>query len=277
MAEDTGTGGLDVTPRGEGGDGGQVEHRTTGGSDSLLPHWLSWLNEGPLRGWFVPLAMCVLMVALLRRFDGDVLAWISVEKLPGDVKRELSAWQQYGQGVCVFVIGGIVWSLDPGRRRRLWDYVAALAVTGLVVLAAKMLIGRGRPKFGDPDLFLGPLGTHPMPSKDGGPPVLMHAWEIGKGISSDLWSMPSSHTAYAVATSVCVGMMYPRLRWLVVPLAAIVAFGRLVFDAHFLTDVLVGAVVGFAVARGVMRAGLGQHVALWVGLLKPTGGLTGVR
>jgi hypothetical protein len=87
-----------------------------------------------------------------------------------------------------------------------------------------------------------------------------HAWEIGSGISSDLWSMPSSHTVYAAALAVCLSRMYPRLTPIVTVLACIVGLARVLLQAHWASDVFVGAALGLIVAPRAMDGRWGQRV-----------------
>ncbi len=219
------------------------------------------------RSWFLPLLIAVTLVFLLNKYDAPVNTWLTgspatatqpaiagiIERLPGDVRRELHAWQQFGQGTSIVVTIILIWMLDPKNRPRLFDLGVILALVGLLSTAGKMLIGRPRPKYNDPERFIGPFGMYPVEQK-GGTPILAHAWEMGKGISSDLWSMPSSHTAFAAAFASFLATLYPRVKWLMLALAAIVAFGRLIFDAHYPTDVIVGGIIGWSAATIVAQA-----------------------
>lgn len=213
------------------------------------------------KSWFLPLVIAVALVFLLIPFDAPVNAWLTgapatatqaatrplLERLPGDVRRELNAWQQFGQGTSIAVIVLIIWLLDPRNRPRLFDLGVILATIGIVATAGKLLIGRPRPKYNDPERFVGPLGMYPVDQKSG-PPILAHAWDLGKSISSDLWSMPSSHTAFAAGVASFLATLYPKLKWLMLALACIVGCGRLLFDAHYPTDVIVGGIIGWSAA-----------------------------
>ena len=64
----------------------------------------------------------------------------------------------------------------------------------------------------------------------------------------DRFSFPSGHTLHAVVFSLVATAYYPALGWLVWPFTALVAASRLVLGLHYVSDVLVGALLGAAVA-----------------------------
>lgn len=60
----------------------------------------------------------------------------------------------------------------------------------------------------------------------------------------DRFSFPSGHTLHAVVFSAVATAYYPALGWLVWPFTALVALSRLVLGLHYVSDVLVGALLG---------------------------------
>lgn len=209
--------------------------------------------------WAV-LSIAAISAAVVFPFDGpiyDAMRGLGM-KLGGDIVRELEAVQQFGGVSSLIIVGVVIWLMDPARRARLLDLLAAVVCTGVAVQLAKMVIGRPRPKFDDAGMVLWPFGRYPMPEAD--PPGVYHAWEVWKDISSDLWSMPSSHTSAAVALAVFLGVVYPRVRPLAVFLAATVGVSRVLLGAHYPADVLVGAGVGFFVAHAAVSGCWGQRV-----------------
>lgn len=64
----------------------------------------------------------------------------------------------------------------------------------------------------------------------------------------DRFSFPSGHTLHAVVFSLVATAHYPALGWLVWPFTAMVAASRLVLGLHYMSDVLMGALLGAAVA-----------------------------
>ena len=185
---------------------------------------------------------------LIRRLD---------DHLSGDLYRELKALQQYGQGSCMVIAAILIWRLDPKRWWRLADLALATGAVLAVAFALKLLTGRARPRHEDPWAFVGPFGTY---EGEGG--------EILTTFSgNDLGSMPSTHTAAAVVLSVFLAMLYPRLRELAIALAALVGVCRIIWGAHYPTDVLVGALVALAIAPPIIRSYAGVGVLDWMGRL----------
>lgn len=215
----------------------------------------------PPRMWTVALALLVLAGAAIP-FDGaisDAAEWLRT-RLGGDAKRELEALQQYGQFTSIVILSVGFVLLQPWRARRLLDLAGATGLTWVVTMALKMLVGRPRPRFDDPWVILGPLGRYQVSPEAG----MRHAWEVWAPISSDLWSMPSSHTAFAVMCSVFLASMAPRLAPLLWVLAGMVGVGRVLFGGHYPSDVLAGAAVGWVCAWMVVRHSAGVRGVDWV-------------
>lgn len=64
----------------------------------------------------------------------------------------------------------------------------------------------------------------------------------------DKYSFPSGHTLHAVNFAIQMTVFAPVLAWVVVPFAVLVALSRMVLGLHYLSDVLVGAVIGAVLA-----------------------------
>jgi membrane-associated phospholipid phosphatase len=57
-------------------------------------------------------------------------------------------------------------------------------------------------------------------------------------------SLPSGHTTTAFAFSVALAIMMPKFRYLFLGLAALAGLSRIALQKHYLSDVLVGALIG---------------------------------
>ena len=130
------------------------------------------------------------------------------------------------------VLIGIGLAADLASRRR-FPLGAVLAgasylVATVLANALKDVFDRPRPSLVDPNV-------HP----------LVHVPGTG--------AMPSGHAAGAFAAAVAVGLVHPRLRWPLIALAALIALSRVWLGVHYLSDVLVGAALGGAVALGLWK------------------------
>jgi hypothetical protein len=133
----------------------------------------------------------------------------------------------------VGVAGGsalIGWLTEDQRAREISiDSGEAVLVSGLLTGAMKEMTGRSRPRDAG-----GPFSFHPFSGND---------------------SFPSGHTTTAFALASVVSEHFENRLWVAVPLyglAGLVALARTRADAHFASDVLVGAAIGTASGRRIV-------------------------
>lgn len=222
---------------------------------------MEWCLAPTRRYWAGGLLLAAVATPLAMPFDPDIRdGLMSVYgSMGGDVRREIGAWQQYGALVSVLVIALVIIKLDPGKVRRLADLALASVLTATITLVLKIFIGRPRPKYDDPFTFLWPGGQYPI-VRDG-KPVL--AGTLDPSAGSELWSMPSSHTSAAAALTVFIITLYPQLRWIAIALLVIVIIGRTTLGnppAHWPSDVIAGAALGWLIAGIVMHHSLGTRL-----------------
>ena len=152
----------------------------------------------------------------------------------GDVKRETRWLAQYGQVASTITAALLVWRMDTAPERRLAPVavVAASSLAGLAAFVLKRLVGRVRPGRPQAGRFLGPSLKHENYRE----------------------SFPSSHSACAVGLSAALASLYPQGAVVFWALAVTCAILRYLLDAHWPSDVLGGAALGYGMAHLVMRA-----------------------
>ena len=64
----------------------------------------------------------------------------------------------------------------------------------------------------------------------------------------DHFSFPSGHTLHAVMTTIVLGYIQPLMLFIMLPFTILVALSRMVLGLHYPSDVIVGALIGTAVA-----------------------------
>lgn len=87
---------------------------------------------------------------------------------------------------------------------------------------------------------------------------------------SDWWtdqglSFPSGEATIAFALATAVTCAWPGTGWLMFPLALLCTLGRLVQGSHHLSDVLIGALLGWSIARTIYPRALDWMNALFGG------------
>jgi undecaprenyl-diphosphatase len=141
----------------------------------------------------------------------------------------LSAWWMKG---VAFVAVGAVGDVRARRPVPIATLVAAISVGigSILVALIKESVDRARPEHADPTIEAA-VATPGSPS------------------------FPSGHTATAFAAAAVVGAIYPRLRWPLFALAALVGLSRIYLGVHFALDVVAGAMLGISIGLGLVWAG----------------------
>lgn len=127
-------------------------------------------------------------------------------------------------------------AVERARRaaRRAWYLVVAPLAGGLVAEVMKLLLRRERPNVLEGDYSFRAWSDHPFSTSG-------LAW-------------PSSHTMVAFAAATALSRLFPRARWVWYFLAAGCGITRLLAHAHFFSDVMMGAFLGWSMGWGVFLA-----------------------
>ncbi|MBI1896580.1 MAG: phosphatase PAP2 family protein [Acidobacteria bacterium] len=81
--------------------------------------------------------------------------------------------------------------------------------------------------------------------------IAPHAWS--KLLPPDQFSFPSGHTITAFSVAVALSLFYPSLMIGLLFCAFSIAISRILLGMHFLSDVVVGALIGTALAFASFR------------------------
>lgn len=71
----------------------------------------------------------------------------------------------------------------------------------------------------------------------------------------DRYSFPSGHTLQAVLMTTLALAFFPMLAYLLVPFTICVALSRVILGLHYPTDVVVGALIGWSLAKLALSLG----------------------
>jgi lipid A 4'-phosphatase len=153
---------------------------------------------------------------------------------------------RFGEGALYLVPLGllVLWGLCARRTRLAWRsgfVFAAIALPGLLGDIAKPVFGRARPRLLIPDHIFG------------------FTWS---GAHADHWSFPSGHAITIVALATALYAIYPPLWPAYAAVALLVMASRIIIDAHYVSDVIAGAYMGFAAAWVLALAAKGKGIEL---------------
>lgn len=141
-----------------------------------------------------------------------------------------SGWLLWPTGIALIVILAVMPPVHSFADRVVLALAARLAFlfiavggSGLIIAVVKRLIGRARPYYFEQ---FGSLHFD------------LTAWKASYA------SFPSGHSQTAFAIAVAFACLWPRWRRPLLTAAAIVALSRIVVDAHYFTDIVVGSAWG---------------------------------
>ena len=205
--------------------------------------------------WLRPLKLILLTaaaVALLLPFDGTISHAARSVPLSDSLHRSLATLQQWGEFSALILVTALIGLLDENRRHRLWDLWAGMGLAFLACVLIMCLLGRPQPRAAhDPWAFVLPWQTYRF--SDG---TVTHAWNLFHHGTWRLWSMPSRRSMAAMVMSIFLAALYARLKYLAVAMVIVVGVTRVLLGAHYPTDVLIGALVGYLASWSIVRGQL---------------------
>jgi membrane-associated phospholipid phosphatase len=144
-----------------------------------------------------------------------------------------------------FIACVVIWVYDPAKRRYILVFLVTSLVTGVLVNVIKSTTGKIRP---EPYFsiyaeyfhirFLG----------------FLQGWRVDAPVA-----FPSGHSTQAFVTATFLAVLYPRLRWMCYGIAACTACSRVLSQAHWLSDIYAGMLLGYYSTR----AGFALLTRVW--------------
>ena len=186
---------------------------------SPKPRWQWWLI------WIIPAAV---LLGFAFYLDPAVRDWVAQHQVPAvrTFMRSVSWWGDWPQHVALALIGiGIAYA----RRNRRWitilvAMIVACAIAGAINRVIKIGTGRSRPYV----------------TSDAG-------WK-GLRMSSSYNAFPSGHTAASTAFFAALLIANRRIGLALLLIPMLIAASRMYLNAHHLSDVVAGAIVGVSSA-----------------------------
>ncbi len=178
--------------------------------------------------WLVGLLLAALLLVAAFYCDAAVQAWVTRHQTPGALAfmRQVSRWGDWPMHVALALLGAVI-AYAVGSRRWIMicaGMVIACALAGTINRGVKIAAGRARPTV----------------KQDAG-------WN-GPRLSSKYNSFPSGHTAASAAFFGALALARRRVGLALLPVPVLIATSRLYLNAHHLSDVVGGAILGILCA-----------------------------
>ena len=189
----------------------------------------------------------LLLGVVLSRFDVSLVNAADPADWPGDLKRLIALTELFAHTFGIILIILAVWSLSPERRRFIPRLIACAAFPSITAQLIKLCVARHRPTtYLDTDLI-----PHWPESTD-------TTWvgagsDVAMNVHYATQSFPSAHAAIVCGMAIGLSYVLPRGRNLFFVVALIASMQRIIFFAHWPSDVAVGAALGFLIAGGLVQ------------------------
>ncbi len=153
-------------------------------------------------------------------FDKEIVLWLAQKRIYL-LNEFMARFTFFGAWFCVFVIMTLLFLWYKRKRGWIAPLWLSLFVSLGITFFLKLIIMRPRP-----EVALASYNT---------------------------FSFPSGHAAAVFSTLAILDREFPRFKWVWILFALLVAFSRLYLGVHYLTDVVVGALIGYSVSLLIVK------------------------
>lgn len=196
----------------------------------------------------IAIGIALLLIGFaLSWFDVAIISRVKSDQWPGDVRRifKLSEIFAHGFGVAILVFA--IWNLSPHKRRFLPRLISCAAFPPVMAHLIKLVVRRNRPT-----VYLDHLLQPTWPSRS------TETWLAGFpqsaiNVEYATQSFPSAHAALVCGLAIGLSFLFPRGRNLFLCVAILASVQRVIFLAHWPSDVAVGCALGFLIAGGLVQ------------------------
>jgi len=170
----------------------------------------------------------IFLLGLLSYFYLDKsIAYFFYENITGDLKEYIKLFSKSGEAIYPIIILVFIFLISY-KRYRFYEklslfLLSSIALSGIITDIIKFVVARYRP----PMLFDKNLYG-------------FKGFDIGFLVNS----FPSGHSATAFSVGVGLMLIFPKYKYLFLLFAFLVAFSRILLSVHFLSDVLIGSLIG---------------------------------
>ena len=190
------------------------------------------------KGWYT-FGGVMAIGALIYVYDEELRDWTQ-DNISPDTNHLAEFGDYFGNGKYMvpglfgfYAVGAVIDS--PKIKRTALLGIESFIITGVLTQVGKLSFHRHRPRTGDPkDTFDGP------------------SFEL----DNDNLAMPSGHTSTAFAIATVIATEYSDSKIIPVlsySLAAIDAWSRMHYNAHWASDVFMGAALGYFVSKTIVK------------------------
>jgi len=168
--------------------------------------------------------------------DVSVSQWMKLHKTPRWIDEAVNLFNSYSTPIGLGLIG-VIASISAGtnRWRMLGHLVLGLLISGGLVWVGKLLVKRQRPKAFEGSNWIDTFHGYMPAMKD-----------------FKFQSLPSGDAAVAFVVSFILVKYFPQHRHVLYVLAVGCALSRVILRYHYVSDVILGAAIGYVSAKIVL-------------------------